>query len=41
LLIKLIENKGIIFVGGWNKDIKIYRKDNFECIQIINIERYI
>ena len=35
--IKLIENKRIIFVGGWSKDIKIYRKDNFECIQIINM----
>ena len=32
---KINWKKGIIFVGGWSKEIK-NRKDNFECIQIIN-----
>ena len=31
----LIEDKGIFLVGGESKDIKIYRNDNYECIQII------
>ena len=31
----LIEDKGIFLVGGKSKDIKIYRNDNYECIQII------
>ena len=30
-----IENKGIFLVGGNSKDIRIYRNDNYECIQII------
>ena len=33
--IYLIENKGIFMIGGKSKDIRIYRNDNFECIQII------
>ena len=33
--IYLIEDKGIFLVGGYNKDIKIYSNDNYECIQII------
>ena len=33
--IRLIEDKGIFLIGGRNKDIRIYRKDNYECIQII------
>ena len=31
----MIEKKGIFLIGGWSKDILIYRKDNFECIQTI------
>ena len=31
----LIENKGIFLIGGKSKDIRIYRKDNYECIQTI------
>ena len=30
-----IESKGIILIGGISKDIKVYRSDNFECIQTI------
>ena len=33
--ISLIDDKGIFLVGGISKDIKIYRNDNYECIQII------
>ena len=33
--ITLIEDKGIFIVGGFSKDIRIYRNDNYECIQII------
>ena len=33
--IRLIENKGIFLIGGKSKDIRIYRNDNYECIQII------
>ncbi len=33
--ITLIENKGIFIVGGKSKDIRIYRNDNYECIQTI------
>ena len=33
--ISLIEDKGIFIVGGKSKDIKIYRSDNYECIQTI------
>ena len=33
--ISLIEDKGIFIVGGKSKDIKIYRNDNYECIQTI------
>ena len=32
----LIENKGLFLVGGVSKDIRIYRNDNYECIQEIN-----
>ncbi len=31
----LIEDKGIFIVGGYSKDIRIYRNDNYECIQEI------
>ena len=31
----MIEKNGIFLIGGWSKDILIYRKDNFECIQTI------
>ena len=31
--IRLIDDKGIFLIGG--KDIRIYRNDNYECIQII------
>ena len=33
--ISLIEDKGIFLVGGKSKDIRIYRNDNYECIQEI------
>jgi WD40 repeat protein len=33
--ISLIEHKGIFLVGGISKDIRIYRNDNYECIQEI------
>ena len=33
--ISLIEDKGIFLVGGQSKDIRIYRNDNYECIQEI------
>ena len=33
--ITLIENKGIFLVGGLSNDIRIYRNDNYECIQVI------
>ena len=33
--ITLIEDKGIFIVGGASKDIRIYRNDNYECIQTI------
>ena len=33
--ITLIEDKGIFIVGGRSKDIRIYRNDNYECIQTI------
>ena len=31
----LIKEKGIFLIGGRSKDIKIYRNDNYECIQIV------
>ena len=31
--ISLIEDKGIFLVGAQSKDIRIYRNDNYECIQ--------
>ena len=31
----VIENKGLFITGGYCKDIKIYKNDNYECIQII------
>ncbi len=33
--ISLVEDKGIFLVGGRSKDIRIYRNDNYECIQEI------
>ena len=33
--ISLIEDKGIFLVGGYSKNIRIYRNDNYECIQEI------
>ena len=33
--ISLIEDKGIFLVGGRSKNIRIYRNDNYECIQEI------
>ncbi len=33
--IRLIDDKGIFLIGGNSGDIKVYRKDNYECIQII------
>ena len=33
--ISLIKDKGIFLVGGDSKDIRIYRNDNYECIQEI------
>ena len=33
--IDLIEDKGVFLVGGMSNNIRVYRKDNFECIQII------
>ena len=33
--ISLIEDKGIFLVGGKSKKIRIYRNDNYECIQEI------
>ena len=33
--ISLIEDKGIFLVGGISKNIRIYRNDNYECIQEI------
>ena len=33
--IRLSENKGIFLVGGESKNIRIYRNDNYECIQEI------
>ena len=34
-VLKSIENKGILFIGGVSNDIQIYRSDNYECIQTI------
>ena len=30
-----IKEKGIFLYGGWSKDIKIYRNDNYQCISTI------
>jgi WD40 repeat protein len=38
--IRLIEDKGIFLIGGKSKDIRIYRSDNYECIQIIQNAHY-
>ena len=32
----IIEEKGLFLIGGVSKEIKIYRSDNYECINIIN-----
>ena len=31
----VIDNKGVFLIGGSSNDIKVYRSDNFECIQIV------
>jgi phospholipase A-2-activating protein len=31
----VVENKGIFLIGGESNDIKVYRSDNFNCIQIL------
>ena len=36
LEICIINEKGLFLIGGKSKDIKIYRYENYECIQIIN-----
>jgi len=36
-----IENKGIFLVGGYSHEIKVYRNDNYECIQTIQNNNYI
>ncbi len=33
--ITIIEEKGIFLMGGWSKDIIIYRNDNYECLTTI------
>ena len=30
--IRLIDDKGIFLIGGKSKDIRVYRNDNYECI---------
>ena len=35
LAICIIENKGIFLIGGVSNDIKIYRSDNYELINLI------
>ena len=30
-----IENEGIFISGGWMHDLRVYRYDNYECIDII------
>ena len=35
-VIILLEDKGIFLVGGESKNIKIFRRDNYDCIQTIN-----
>ena len=32
----VFKNRGIFFIAGDSKDIKIYRNDNYECIKIYN-----
>lgn len=34
--ISTIKNKGIFFTGGYCKDIRIYKIDNYECINCLN-----
>ena len=36
----VIENKGVNIIGGASNDIKVYRNDNFECIQSIENAHY-
>ena len=38
--INTIKNNGIFLIGGKSKDIKVYRIDNYECIQIIKGAHY-
>ena len=33
--IRLIKNKEIFLLGGWSKDIRVYRNKNYQCVQII------
>ena len=35
LEICVIDNKKLFLIGGRSSNIKIYRNDNYECIQII------
>ena len=36
LTICVIENKEIFLTGGFSREIKIYKSNNYECIQILN-----
>ena len=38
--INLIKDKGIFLVGGNSKDFKVYRNDNYECIQTVDSEDF-
>ena len=31
----VINDKGVFLTGGYSKDIRVYRSDNYECIQIV------
>ena len=31
----IINDKGVFLTGGYSKDIRVYRSDNYECIQIV------
>ena len=31
-----INDKGVFLTGGYSKDIRVYRSDNYDCIQIVN-----
>ncbi len=36
LTICVLENKQLFLTGGFSREIKIYKTNNYECIQIIN-----